>query len=110
MAPADRNRRNVSTVVPELTRVFRVRLRAARHLNIYILVVCFDSVMYRFQAKDVTRTFRIEVGGDVAINAERLSFGSHDEAIVREIRVNAVGHDEIEHLFDCDAAVGRCAI
>ena len=62
--------------------------------------------MYRFQAKGVARTFRIEDGGDNATDAEGLGFGSDDEAIIREVGVGAVEHGKIGHLFDCDAVLG----
>lgn len=46
MALTDRNRRNASTLVLEPTHAVRIRLRAARQLSLYILVECFDSVIF----------------------------------------------------------------
>lgn len=100
MALNNRSSRTLSTIVIETARAIWVRPRAARQRSLHTTVVCFDSVIYRFQAKDVNRTFHIEDGGENTSGAEGLGFDSDDEAIVREIGVGTVEHGEIA-LIQC---------
>ena len=59
------------------------------------MVVCFNSIRDRFQAKGVARTFRIQDGGENATDAEGLGFGWDDEAIVREVGVWSAEHAKL---------------
>ena len=97
--------RDASKLILDPSHAKSVHIRAARQLQLYIQVICFDSVMFLFQAKDLAITIRIRDGRDNVTDVEGLGFDWDDEAIMREAGIATVEHVEIEHSFHNDAVV-----
>lgn len=97
--------RDASKLILDPTYVTSVHIRAARQLHPYIQIVCFDSVMFLFQAQGLATTMRIGDGGDNVIDVEEVGFDCEDEVIMREAGIATVAHVEIELYFHSDAVV-----
>ena len=97
--------RDASKLILDPSHAPLVHIRAARHFQLYIRVVCFDSVMFLFQAKGLATTIRIGKGGDNVTDVVGVGFDWNDEAIMREVGIATVEHVEIGYLFHSEPVV-----
>ena len=97
--------REASKLILDPSHATSVHIRAARQLQLYIQVVCFDSVMFLFQAKGLATTIRSGDGGDNVTDVEGVDFDWDNEAIMREAGIATVEHVETGYLLHSDAVV-----